>query len=121
MAERCDTCGQQTEYNGWPTYETWLVNLHLSNDQGTYNMVREMAVEAVEDEARGGRLALGSLMDRLKDMCDPNGDLGSELWPAMNNGMHTDLMGAALSRVDWRNIAEHWIEDVREDAVMDEA
>ena len=26
MSDHCEACGQQTEYNGWPNYETWAVN-----------------------------------------------------------------------------------------------
>lgn len=111
MAERCETCGQQTEYNGWNTYETWLVNLWLSNDQGTYDMVREMASESVEAEAEGGRMAVGSLMDRLSDTFDQNSEFAPDLGP----NLYGDLLGAAFSRVDWREIAEHWLEDVREE------
>ena len=33
-------------YNGWKNYETWVTMLWLDNDQGTYNIVREMAESA---------------------------------------------------------------------------
>ena len=37
---------QETKtYNGWSNYHTWLLNLNLSNDQGTYNMVKEWIKE----------------------------------------------------------------------------
>jgi hypothetical protein len=29
-------------YNGWSNYETWNVALWLDNEQGTYNMTREV-------------------------------------------------------------------------------
>lgn len=112
MAERCDTCGQQTEYNGWPTYETWLVNLHLSNDEGLYNMVLEQAKAHVKNEAEEERspdfLLMEWLEDWVKMTCERSGQ--TDPWDLMTN----DLMGAALSRVEWRTIAEHWIEDARE-------
>ena len=29
------------KHNGWTNYETWLMNLNLSNDEGLYNSVTE--------------------------------------------------------------------------------
>lgn len=31
----------QEKYNGWKNYETWLLHLNLSNEQGLYEMVFE--------------------------------------------------------------------------------
>jgi hypothetical protein len=40
-------------YEGWKNHETWAFNLHWSNDEGLYNMVREWGEELIrsEDEA----------------------------------------------------------------------
>lgn len=32
-----------TEYNGWTNYQTWVVNLWLTNDSGGDERLREMA------------------------------------------------------------------------------
>lgn len=108
MSERCEKCGQVTEYNGWPNYETWVVNLWLENDQGTYNMVRDQAriiLRSDSDLSPEFRLA-----EWLKDLIEQNAP-----WPEPA-GMYSDLLSAALSSVDWRVIAESWLETEREEA-----
>ena len=34
---------QETSYNGWTNWETWVVNLHLTNDYGLYKLVCDFA------------------------------------------------------------------------------
>ena len=98
-------------YNGWTNYETWCVHLWLTNEEGTYHYCRDAArqagVEAPEqvrrrvwtvEEAKKFRLA-----DQLKEFVqemDPVADGAS---------MFTDLLNAALSEVDWHEIAEAFL------------
>jgi hypothetical protein len=39
-------------YNGWTNYETWLVNLHLTNDYDTYSELTEKVSEIVMKTCR---------------------------------------------------------------------
>ena len=32
-------------YNGWPNYETWNVMLWMDNEEGAYNLYRELAAK----------------------------------------------------------------------------
>lgn len=32
---------QDTEYNGWPNYQTWNVMLWMDNEEGAYRLYRE--------------------------------------------------------------------------------
>ena len=32
----------EEEYNGWTNYETWLLALNVDNDQGLYEMTRDL-------------------------------------------------------------------------------
>jgi hypothetical protein len=72
-----------TTYNGWSNRETWVVNLWLTNDEHTYNMVRGMSADEIE---------------ALVDDCYLTGDL--------HPGFMSDLINSALAHVDWREIAE---------------
>jgi hypothetical protein len=85
-------------YNGWTNYETWLVSLWLDNEEGSYNAVRDMARE--NDNAR-------DLADALKSMHE-------EAMPE-TTGVFADLLNAAMSEVNWREIAEHYLGDLQEE------
>ena len=90
-------------YNGWTNYETWLVNLWLGNEPGTEGDCRDMAVEEINGQDSAYQLGM-TLKDYVEDILP---DLGASL--------AADLMGAALSEVNWQEIAEHYLEDYRED------
>jgi hypothetical protein len=93
-------------YNGWTNYETWLVNLWLDNDSGSYAYVREMAEEARTNPERnefaeGGFLSpaytLGrQVKDYVEELLDPQ---------TSESGLASDLITAALSEVNWTEIA----------------
>lgn len=113
----------ETKYNGWSNYETWAVNLWMSNDAGSDEYFREMAQEVFdesEEELRHDDTVLFSrdeiatrvLSDRLKEHFE---EQQSELTGV--TGVFADLLTAALGEVDWSEIAEHYIADVdKEDA-----
>lgn len=108
-------------YNGYKNYETWAVALWIDNEEPLYrerldrifytledasaNYETECTVKSVvtiEDYARH-RVA-----DMLKDWIgEMSPDLGASLW--------ADLLNAAISEVDWNELAEHWIPESRED------
>ena len=82
---------QNTTYNGWTNYETWLVNLWLTNDQDTDQEAREVA-------------AFGA--DALSDWVE---ELVLESVPP--SSLASDLLSAALGWVEWYEIAESLIEE----------
>jgi hypothetical protein len=88
-------------YEGWTNYETWAVNLWLSNDEGSYDYVLGLACEALDDE--DVPRALEALAVELKEDLSENSPLAGEA------SVYSDLLGAALDRVEWREIADHWI------------
>ena len=80
-------------YNGWTNYETWAVALWIDNEQGTYLYAREL----LEDKA----LDTGDAAEALK------GWIVNEMAPDLGASMFADLLGAALSSVNWQEIAKH--------------
>lgn len=99
-----------TGYNGWTNYETWAVNLWLENEEGSYRYWRAEAQRHKEEHGarRTGKPRWGNakvdLADHLKDeLSEQAPDLGATLW--------SDLLSAALSEVNWYEIAEHLLEE----------
>ena len=82
-------------YNGWSNYDTWLINLWLSNDAGWYSSVMEMA-ESAEDA--------GQLAYMLEDLLS---EAASEA--VGDNGLFCDIVSASLRVADFREIAESWL------------
>lgn len=106
-----------TKYNGWTNYETWLVNLWMDNEQGSSEYWNECAQEAYDNAdsdtsfTREERATL-NLADTMKDEHE-------EAQPEVT-GLWADMMNAALSEVNWYEIAEHYIEEVDKEEVTNE-
>jgi len=99
-------------YNGWSNYETWNVALWLSNEQGAYNLQREWAADAVETHDGDKDAAIDEVAQCVRDFIE-------EGVPNLGASTYSDLLGAALSEVNWYEIAAHSVEDAlaeREDA-----
>lgn len=89
------------KYSGYTNYETWLVSLWIDNDQGLYNDVQELARENVDSEY--------DLANAIKDFIEEFNPL------AENADMFSDLLQSALQNVNWQEIAENWIEAIKEE------
>ena len=101
-----------TTYNGWTNCETWLVNLWMDNEPGSHELVREQAREFYgqaydEPHLTRAQRAFISLADWLKEFHEEN---RPEL-----PGVYGDLLGGALSSVNWDEIARHYIDAIVEE------
>ena len=109
-----------TRYNGWTNYETWNVALWLDNEEPTYRLTREAMREiwdttanpteqkrlAAKTHSDAGRYEFSQwLKDFVEDML-PDLGLGASMW--------ADLLNAALSEVDWYEIADNWLSELDE-------
>jgi hypothetical protein len=99
---------ERKEYNGWTNYETWLVNLWMDNDEGSYRYWRSTTQEVYEEAEEEGTFtrreqAILDLSDRLREEHE-------EALPEVE-GYASDLLNAAMSEVNWYEIAEHLIDD----------
>ena len=107
--------GKDTTYNGWTNYETWLVALHIDNDEGTYWHVRDelvpQALETFSDEGDHQAYQLGRyLADWVTDTLDEDTTYTNEWTRLLTN----DLIGAALAEVNWEEIATNILTEVAE-------
>lgn len=99
------------EYNGWFNYETWLAGLWMDNDSSEYWATRAQEVydETDKDDTfTHEENAALALADEMKDHFEE----GS---PADITGFYADLINAALSEVNWHEIAEHYINEVEKE------
>jgi len=88
--------GRESRYNGWPSYETWLVFTWLTNDPLPYEDCVSLA-KSVDDAHAAA--------DALRDYVE-------ELSPLLGEAsLYTDLVTAALGRVDWAALARHFCDD----------
>ncbi len=95
------------EYNGWTNYETWLVNLWMENDSHVENYNVSLAHDSIEEYEKGNQKHdWFHFEDVFKE------DL-QELLEGMH-GLPHDLLAAAISEVDTRAIAKHWIDKGRD-------
>jgi hypothetical protein len=84
-------------YNGWTNRETWLINLWLTKDMHDPEFYE--AVRACKTASDGAE-EIANYMDNLMDV---------EAMPTQ--GMFHDLLTAALSKVNWYEIAKDWREE----------
>lgn len=82
-------------YNGWTNKETWLVNLWIGD---SLTMDQESGFEVTAD-----------YIEQLVD------DMVSESMSS-SNGLISDLLNCALGEIDYHELAEHYDEEVIEDA-----
>ena len=109
---------EEKTYNGWTNYETWVVNLWIDNDQGSYTYWREQAGSHYENAADCENVHKGlwsrrsaarsKLAEQIKDEFEDASPLADQA------NVYTDLLTAALGEVDWREIADNLLEDVIE-------
>ena len=100
------------KYNGWTNYETWVTKLWIDNEDTSYRFWTEAAENtfamaeptSVFSKSEAARY---SLADELKETIASPDD---EVMPTQ--GLYADLLQAALSEVNWSEIADSLLGDV---------
>ena len=104
-------------YDGWANYETWCVNLWLSSDLSRY---WDDAAQDAWDDAEDTKIwtrkesACFALAGRMKEEF-------SEASPLNDGGsMYSDMLNAALSEVNWHEIAYVLLAEIAEEETEEE-
>lgn len=79
-----------SSYNGWSNYETWCVHMWLTNDEFTNNLL---------DSVANGQGTAYEKAAQFKEWVEDQA-------PRLSAGIYSDLLLAALERVDWQEIIE---------------
>lgn len=91
-------------YNGWTNYETWAVGLYLDGNytgEGTYRTVLDITRE------HGAYVPM--VAEALEEYVD-----GATTEDPAPEGLALDLLRAALSEVNWNELATHKCDEVVE-------
>lgn len=99
-------------YNGWTNRETWAIAMHVNNDQGMQEWAHER-VRAAIAETRDPRDETLRVEDALREWVEEITDPSEQL---MEIGAIVTLLKdvGSLWRVNWRELGESFISDVRE-------
>lgn len=85
------------DYNGWTNYETWNVALWLDNDGYSDELSQTVA-----------HMDLYEAGQTIKSIFEE-----TYMSDAPTTGPLADILNAAMSNVNWREIVEHYQEDAR--------
>lgn len=121
---------ERKEYNGWTNYETWAVALWIDNEQGTQEAIRELVRNTIDGlnqdntprtdltESDFKHLRVCAVADELKDWLEQmqEEELGNE---RVRWGLFNDLLNAALSEVDYFELARVYIRNYEEELKAD--
>ena len=83
------------EYNGWTNYDTWAVNLWLTNDHSTDKFLTEVVLSKQEKWEKA---------EELKHFVESSESMEKVFEDA---SLASDLLGSALEDVDWLEIIEN--------------
>jgi ADP-ribosylglycohydrolase len=103
-----------TTYNGWRNYETWAVALWIDNEQGSQEYFQELATEIYRKAEAGDYEWNTKASEAEEQLANAIEAYHDENMPVVS-GVYADLLGAALGSVDWREIAEHYIDDIKDE------
>jgi len=90
-------------YNGWTNYETWLTNLWFDNFDFT-DYVEDGVFDDMDND---------EIKDYVADYIESSVDEYVEQVIGNDpNGFVQDLITSSLGEVDWREIADHYVDDI---------
>jgi hypothetical protein len=109
-----------TKYNGWTNYETWNFKLWLDNDQDVHNYIID---EIKKIKAIGYDAEAYEVSNFLRSYIDdnmPNLNVSTKSQSVHGsmcdkNGFYQDILNTALRDINTYEIAESYLEDLKED------
>lgn len=101
------------EYNGWTNYETWCFNLWMDNEEGGCRYWKENTEQACRDNVDGNKVDRDAASYELAAMSKEYAEQAIE--SADVHGFLADLLGAAVSEINFEEVARHWIDDNADD------
>lgn len=103
-------------YNGWSNYETWVTKLWMDNEEDSYRYWQERSQEIYNEAEPDEFTKLERARLTLADVLKEKHEEAAERTGVPTTGVFSDLLSAAMSEIDWREIAESLLNDVEQEA-----
>ena len=110
-----------TKCNGWTNYETWNFKLWLDNDQDLHNYIigEIKKIKAFPSQDNKAYEVSNFLRSYIEDNA-PNLNVSTRSQSVHGlmsdkNGFYSDILNAALRAINTYEIAESYLEDLKED------
>tara|TARA_E500000305_G_C4011451_1_gene233048 strand:- start:1357 stop:1758 length:402 start_codon:yes stop_codon:yes gene_type:complete len=104
------TITNTTKYNGWTNYETWACNLWFCSFDFTDLMY---IFDGCEDKGD----ILNTIEDYIKDYVE---EFVEDATPSNTHGFIQDMINSAIQEIDFRDIAEHYVDFVADELIKAE-
>jgi hypothetical protein len=118
-----------TDYNGWTNRETWATALHINNDQWLQELADDYAQTAHNEHKADEEEEMGASCDAVACLADTLESWISEDLLTLENISANPFTGktaneglwmmlndiGSLYRVNWRELAEAWLSDIKEE------
>jgi len=106
----------ETKYNGWTNRSSWLVCLHLTNEQETDREARELVRTAYTDDLHDIEARFPASMDNESPARSYAADILRDwVWNLIDeqdlSPLVSDLVHTALWQVNWREIADAFLDE----------
>lgn len=95
------------DYNGWTNYETWNFKLWLDNDQASYNYWRDNTRQILDTAISSEYFTARD--NAIKDLAEMLQAHAEEEAPDWGASTYADLLNAAISEINFYEIAKSMI------------
>ena len=107
-----------TKYNGWSNYETWNFKLWLDNDQDLHNYIMD-EIKKIKAFSSVPVYEVSNFLRSYIEDNVPNLNVSTRsqsVHGSMSdkNGFYQDILNAGLREINTREIAESYLEDLKE-------
>jgi hypothetical protein len=103
---------QDKSYNGWTNYETWAVGMFLDGNYTGEHTYREVLALA-EDHDSDARESERDPDDAVYTLANALQEWFNEQLPELD-GIASDLLGAAVSEINWTELAKSKLTEIGE-------
>ena len=111
-----------TKYNGWSNYETWNFKLWLDNDEDLHNYIigeikkiKTIGTSHIHEVSEVSNFLRSYIEDNVPNLNVSTRSQSVHGLMSDKNGFYNDILNAALRDINTYEIAESYLEDIKED------